>query len=610
MMVLVALIFLVLQLSPFDKGRQFIASGKTDAAVTLWASAFDSSASDIEKAGLGLLIIKTVSAYELSAFERMATEKYYQTLELLAKADSSKLLQESERLIPIVSQTDGKQLKEAASKSAGELAGTMYNYWLKLDEIPATKANETLIRHFKRIQIAKRRFNRLSEPPYGADDRATIFVRYGEPFKIKNLNCRVSEFRNPFNRAAVPVLIAGSLSFDVEVWTYFLPGTKERVVFYFGENPENGKKFGQVIDLMELVPIRNNWSPRVFDTDARLQPSQVKNLMRFAAMQSLAQLSEETATYYQDLENMILTSGTERTLIQTASNAVAAHNSRVKADYDLKMDQIPVSSTGSYRSSKISTDESVDIWRFFTDEGEPALIYRFTADVSSTIPKKRKKGEAEQVPAEFTARFDIHSGARRDPVFLYQEAPKGAYNVSAAIKMPHQPQEQKSWLVTWFSAPERVVKSALELNEPVAKSMVWSFSFRKPLFNPSPVEAGEIMVSDLMVGKLNDQPGAAVIPVFPAGKGGLSRNDTAFVYFEVLKMPELDYSVDIEVRRAKEKSAGKMLITLNLKKMETVEKEYMQIPIREVRPGVYDLYLTFRSGGFEKSKQCPVVIRR
>ncbi len=104
-----------------------------------------------------------------------ATRRYYQVLES-PLSDS----------LETVLFTDIKDLlipSEIASyKSASNKGQWLLRFWHRVDPTPATQANERLVEHYQRLQVARTRYR--SPQPRGYDDRGMIYVRYGEPDNV------------------------------------------------------------------------------------------------------------------------------------------------------------------------------------------------------------------------------------------------------------------------------------------------------------------------------------------------------------------------------------------------------------------------------------------
>lgn len=91
------------------------------------------------------------------------------------------------------------------------------DWWRELDPLPATEVNERLEEHLTRLVHAQTQYS-CSGRPAGLDDRGIVYVRFGDPFKQRNLDYRGGNFATEVFRFGVDVR---SSSFPKsKIWLY------------------------------------------------------------------------------------------------------------------------------------------------------------------------------------------------------------------------------------------------------------------------------------------------------------------------------------------------------------------------------------------------------
>ncbi|MFB6274370.1 MAG: GWxTD domain-containing protein, partial [Salinibacter sp.] len=100
-------------------------------------------------------------------------------------------------------------------------AGTvLLEWWRSNDPLPATKRNERLTEHIRRVNHSRRQFGCSGTPcqPEGWDERGTVYVRFGPPTRRESVTYNEADFNLDVFRFGVPV---SRHDFpDNELWTY------------------------------------------------------------------------------------------------------------------------------------------------------------------------------------------------------------------------------------------------------------------------------------------------------------------------------------------------------------------------------------------------------
>ncbi|MEX2457006.1 MAG: GWxTD domain-containing protein [Balneolaceae bacterium] len=169
--------------TPYQQGLELLYQGQTEQALDTWENYYADSQRIDSRAGF--YFIEVVTEQNISDRYESATQMYYKALSNGVGVNSRiAIRQEIERLKPIIGEGILRQWLEWWDEENRELLSDMSGYWVQLDPTPATEVNERLIEHWQRIASAREQFTRNSSTIYGTDDRALIYIRYGEPDRI------------------------------------------------------------------------------------------------------------------------------------------------------------------------------------------------------------------------------------------------------------------------------------------------------------------------------------------------------------------------------------------------------------------------------------------
>ncbi len=95
--------------------------------------------------------------------------------------DQVSLMDELLRLMPILPESVTNQIIESDSVMTNEGArNAVLSWWRSQDPLPASKVNERMVEHVRRVQHALERYSCLICPT-GYDARGEVYVRYGAP---------------------------------------------------------------------------------------------------------------------------------------------------------------------------------------------------------------------------------------------------------------------------------------------------------------------------------------------------------------------------------------------------------------------------------------------
>ncbi len=164
----------------FERGLDELYRGNTTNALDIWYTAYDRNGGVDGR--IGFEFIRVVTEHELRSYYEAATEMYLRAISDGEGMDShAALRQEIERMSPVIGEGIHRQWMDWWSRRDREVTRDMRGYWVQKDPTPAKITNERLIEHWKRIAYSRKNFTRNNNTVYGTDDRALIYIRYGEP---------------------------------------------------------------------------------------------------------------------------------------------------------------------------------------------------------------------------------------------------------------------------------------------------------------------------------------------------------------------------------------------------------------------------------------------
>ena len=137
---------------------------------------------------IGFSFIEIATANQLNSYYKQASMMYIWALTThsRSKAHTDALMMELERLKPLFDYKKYRDLKKLAKENLTVFTDELINYWYLKDPTPDSKYNERLIEHWERIAYAKNHFTKNSLTVYGTDERANIYMKYGEPEKVES----------------------------------------------------------------------------------------------------------------------------------------------------------------------------------------------------------------------------------------------------------------------------------------------------------------------------------------------------------------------------------------------------------------------------------------
>lgn len=169
----------------FERGTEELHHGNITEALDIWYNAYQNR--EEVDSRIGFEFVRTVAEHNLRSYYETATSLYYRALvDGSGQQSRVAIKQEIDRLTPVVGDGISRQWNQWWQEQSASLGADMRGYWVQQDPTPSKTTNERLIEHWKRITEATSRFRKNSSTVYGSDERTLIYLRYGEPDRVRN----------------------------------------------------------------------------------------------------------------------------------------------------------------------------------------------------------------------------------------------------------------------------------------------------------------------------------------------------------------------------------------------------------------------------------------
>ncbi|MCP3683826.1 MAG: GWxTD domain-containing protein [bacterium] len=173
--------------SIYQRGMKYKNSGNYKLAANIWLHGRNEMILDGETDfRVGIALIETVTEHELTLLYEHGSRIYLESLtgeNFLKHPDAFRL--EVERIRPLLMAHNRKReynkWLSLIDNNDPAIAARIRSYWIDKDPTPATEDNERLIEHWERIAYCRKNFTKNDNTVYGTDDRALIYMKYGEP---------------------------------------------------------------------------------------------------------------------------------------------------------------------------------------------------------------------------------------------------------------------------------------------------------------------------------------------------------------------------------------------------------------------------------------------
>lgn len=143
----------------------------------------------ISKHLLGLIIVSILIGYNSAAQDLEEISRSVTRYEALFTdaSDVYSLTLELQRLVPLVPEwVLGQILDSDSILTNSQAREAVQGWWRSQDPLPASRVNERMVEHVRRVQYAVANYP-CAKCPTGYDERGGIYVRYGAPERITQI---------------------------------------------------------------------------------------------------------------------------------------------------------------------------------------------------------------------------------------------------------------------------------------------------------------------------------------------------------------------------------------------------------------------------------------
>lgn len=385
----------------YERGLEELYRGNTTRALNTWYEAYQEPGGKDSR--IGFEYIRAVTENNLREYNAQATEMYYQAIMMGTGINSRVALrQEIERMQPIIGEGIYRQWTSWWDEQNSDLQTDMRGYWIQVDPTPSDISNERLLEHWTRIATARNRFTKNGSTVYGTDDRALMYIRYGEPDRTQSGILTLQSFSiipwlenqllnsvNEDDRPAGDMMPMPTRELDdlnrledviyefhqypeYEIWFYdrLTPERGENVPLIFGTDIQTGefalqKSVSSFIPERAFYPERQREDQQLEFTRAGITPALILQLIYY---EQLVQVDPFFENRMQTLQDQILEQGMD---------ALKGMDLTFKAETSSLLEQQLARaprqrSTYSSRISEIPLD--IHQYRFLNEQNDPEII--------------------------------------------------------------------------------------------------------------------------------------------------------------------------------------------------------------------------------------------
>jgi len=241
----------------YEMGKTVLDDGHWEQALQIWHQGQSAlSEHNLSDPRLAFAYIELAAKKSAQTYYPIATEMYYWAFRTADwKTYRKELSDEIHRIIPLIDIDERYTWEKRVRKRDSTLFSDVLEFWITRDPLATSALNERLIQHWERIAYARENYKLASNSPYGTDDRGTIYVRFGEPDDIRIKNISLSEVTDPY--LGIPIFVSTNVSVRLELWTYHMEGMHEPARFFFGNSP-NGGRYRLQDGILRMIPIAGN----------------------------------------------------------------------------------------------------------------------------------------------------------------------------------------------------------------------------------------------------------------------------------------------------------------------------------------------------------------
>ncbi len=171
--------------------------GDWKGALGIWIKAKENAGTSSEiDPRIGFSYISLVTKEKAKSFYKAASNMYFWALSSKELTRYHKeYLQEIRRLQPLMKSSVFHHLIDQLKHNNPVVLNEIKGFWIENDATPSTAENERLLEHWERIAYARERFNKNHSTAYGTDERADVYIKYGQPSKVRKGTIALDRFK-------------------------------------------------------------------------------------------------------------------------------------------------------------------------------------------------------------------------------------------------------------------------------------------------------------------------------------------------------------------------------------------------------------------------------
>lgn len=638
------------QSSAYQQGLEQLYRGDVDEALTFWETHY--SEESLVDARIGFEYVRIVTEQNfIERFEK-ATEMYYSAL-LNGRGGNSRIAvrQEIERLKPIVGDGIYRQWTHWWEDQEAKLGSDIRGYWIRLDPTPAHVVNERLIEHWQRIAEARDRFTKNSSTIYGTDERALIFVRYGEPDRVQsglltlqdmnikkwleqqiirrqrsttaeNENLEYDDKRLPqFQEQTLEFILYENHRYpEYEIWFYddITVNSESTVPFIFGTNIHNDQ-FEMLRTIEEFIPERA-YSTRLFEerdmvqfTRTGLTPALMLQMLYYEQLSNIDPFFEQRLNSLRDMvleQEREVYGGLDAEFRKESAELIQQqelHAPRQLSTIESKIPSVPVS---VYQYRFLDEDLTPVLVTFTESDPREAFMIDFTRnrvdtvslneiqraqDITNILPQYKLHHSLQT----YNTNWELTDRKTAEPGFTIQRNPFQA-GASTVFRSEHTHRAQRSASAEIINTDETTRGPAFDTPYPEFIRGLGSVHYREPA--PLSTNPDSLQVADLVLGYGIDAENVSEEDIFPfyvANNQTIPWQETLALHFEVYNLevqPSGFSRFELTYRILPVDESGKVLtdqtefiLTLNFTTDENRLVENLEIETADLMPGLYEL---------------------
>lgn len=638
------------QSSAYQQGMEQVYRGDVNEALAFWETNYTEQSRVDARIGFEYIRIVTERDFE-DRFEK-ATEMYYRAL-LNGTGANSRIAvrQEIERLQPIVGDGIYRQWTDWWDAEQPELRSDIRGYWIRLDPTPAHVVNERLIEHWQRIAEVRERFTKNSSTIYGTDERAVVFVRYGEPDRVQSglltlqdMNIKPWLERQIIRRQSemsddveggeayderLPQIQEQALEFilyenhrypEYEIWFYddITVESESTVPFIFGTNIRNDQ-FEMLSTVEEFIPERA-YSTQPFEerdmlhfTRAGLTPALMLQMLYYEQLSSIDSFFEQRLNSLRDKvlqQEREVYDGLDVEFRKESAELIQQQELQAPRQLSTIESKIPSVPVNVYQYRFLDENKSPVLVTFIESAPREAFMIDFirnridtvslnmiqqAENISNILPQYQLQHSLQT----YNDDWELTDRKTATPGFSIQQNPFRA-GASTVFRSDHTRRAQRSASAEVKNTDESTQGPAFETPYPESIRGLGSVHYREPA--PLSNNADSLQVADLVLGFGIDSDEISEEKMFPfyvANSQTIPWQETLALHFEVYNLevqPNGFSRFELTYRILPVDESGRVLtdqtefiLTLNFTSEENRLVENLEIETADLMPGLYEL---------------------